>query len=268
MENDDLIASQIMSNRIMVGIPMTGLLRSEWVLSRYGQVVPCNWSQVDCIQWITTDAPLKFLVADARNIIATNFVEKDFEWLFFVDHDVILPPTTLLHFNKRMLKGDVPIFSGLYFCKGVPAEPLVFRGRGNSYYTKWKIGDEVWCDAVPCGCTFFHNSIMKVLYEESEIYEPKPGIKARKIFETPRKTWYDPETGSWFNTSGTEDLALCTRIMKDNIFKKAGWPKYQKMKYPFLIDTKIFCKHIDFNGRQYPSQGEEFEFIDKKRKKL
>ena len=260
----DLQSSMTASKRILVGIPMTGLLRAEWVLARYGQIIPCNWAQMDCIQWINTDAPLKFLVADARNIIATKFVEEEFSWLLFIDHDVILPPTTLLRWNKRMLKGDVPVWSGLYFCKGVPAEPLVFRGRGNSYYTKWKIGDLVWCDAVPMGNTVIHKSIMKVMYDESEEYEVKPGVKARRIFETPRKTWYDPETLSWYNAGGTEDLHFCSRCMQNNIFKKAGWPKYQKKKYPFLVDTAVFSRHIDFSGIQYPSKGEELEFVREK----
>jgi len=105
-----------------------------------------------------------------------------------------------------------------------------------------------------------HKSIMKVLFDESEVYEPKVGIKVKKIFETPSKAWFDPEQNSWHKASGTEDLTLCTRIMKDNILKKAGWPKLQRKKYPFLIDTSIFCRHIDWNGMQYPIDGEEKEF--------
>lgn len=254
-------------NRIMIGIPMTGLLRAEWVLARYGQVIPCNWSQVDCFSYLDQCSPLNFLVADARNIIATKAVEEDFKWLFFIDHDTILPPTTILTWNDRMEKEDVPVWSGLYFTRSVPSEPLVYRGRGNSYYRGWNLGDKVWVDGLPMGCTVISVSILKALYDESETYEIK-GLQVKKIFETPAKTWYDPETHSWFNTTGTEDLTFCTRVMKDNIFKKAGWPKYQKKKYPFLIDTKIFCRHIDFNGIQYPSQGEEVKFTKEWKKRV
>lgn len=250
------------SHRMLVGIPMTGLLRAEWVLARYGQVIPCNWSQTDCIQWLDQFSPIGFLVADARNVIATECVEGDFEWLFFIDHDTILPPTTILKWNERMLKGDIPVWSGLYFSKSVPSEPLVYRGRGNSYYTGWKLGDEVWVDGIPMGCTMIHGSILKALYDESEEYEVR-GKKIRKIFETPSRTWYDPEKLGWFNAVGTEDLEWCTRIMQNDIFTKAGWPEYQEKEFPFLIDTGIFCKHIDFNGVQYPSRGEEQEFAKK-----
>ena len=247
-------------NRIMVGIPMTGLLRAEWVIARYGQVIPCNWSQVDAFHWIDQYSPIGFLVADARNVIATQCVEKEFEWLFFIDHDTVLPPTTILQWNARMLKKDVPVFSGLYFTRSVPSEPLVYRGRGNSYYKDWKLGDEVWVDGIPMGCTMIHCSILKAMYEESETYDVM-GMKVKAIFETPARTWFDPEKHLWFNSVGTEDLAWCSRVKNDNIFEKAGWPEYQEKEFPFLIDTKVFCRHIDNNGRQFPANGEEQEFI-------
>jgi len=259
MENLDTL--QAVCKRILVGIPMTGLLRAEWVLARYGQTIPCNWSQVDAIQWISTEAPMRELVADARNMIAARFVEKDFEWLFFIDHDVIIPSDTILKWNVRMRKADIPMWSGLYFSKSAPAEPLLYRGRGNSFYDKWKMGDEVWVDGIPMGCTMIHKSIMKVLWDESEEYQPQAGCKIRKVFETPSKAWYDPETSTFNKAQGTEDLTLCTRIMEKGLLKKAGWPKFQRKKYPFMVDTSVFCRHISFSGTQYPAFGEEKEFI-------
>ena len=261
MINKMLINTGSFQTRILVGIPMTGIVRSEWVMARYGQAIPCNWSQVDMIQWIDQYSPLQFLVADARNIIASECVESDFLWLLFIDHDVILPAGTLLKLNQRMLKAEIPMWSGLYFCKSVPSEPLVYRGRGNSYYTDWKLGDEVWVDGIPMGCTLIHSSILKVLYGESEEYDVGGGKIVRKIFETPSKTFHDPESGGWFNSGGTEDLTLCSRIINDKIMGKAGWDKYEDMDFPFMIDTNIFCKHIDFDGRQYPSMGEERQFL-------
>jgi hypothetical protein len=248
-------------NRIMVGIPMTGLLRSEWVLARYGQVIPCNWSQVDCLSWIDQYSPLNFSVADARNIIATSAVEEGFEWLFFIDHDTILPPMALLKINEYMLKADTPVVSGLYFTKSVPSEPLIYRGRGNSYFADWHLGEKVWVDGIPMGCTLIHSSILKALYEESEAYQVVAGKTVRRIFETPSRTWFDPETRSWFNSCGTEDLEWCTRVMTNKIFEKAGWKDFEGKEYPFLMDTSIFCRHIDWDGTQYPAHREEAEFL-------
>jgi len=51
--------------------------------------------------------------------------------------------------------------------------------------------------------------------------------------------------------------------MKDDIFIKAGWPKYAKMKYPFLVDTKIFINHVDHAGRMYPLGGVPLKYAPK-----
>jgi hypothetical protein len=34
--------------------------------------------------------------------------------------------------------------------------------------------------------------------------------------------------------------------------EKIEQPKIAKKKYPFLIDTNIYCKHIEKDGRQFP----------------
>jgi len=254
------------TKRVFVGIPLTGVVRAEWMLARFGQVIPCNWSANDHIQWIDQYSPLRFMVADARNLIVEEFVKKGYEWLIFIDHDVVLPHLFLVGVNNYIIKGEPPMFSGLYFTKSVPAEPLIYRGRGNGHFADWKLGDKVWCDGIPMGCTVIHKSILRVLYEESEEYV-LAGRKVRKVFETPQRVFYDPETHSFNTQTGTEDLELCSRIMRDNVLEKAGWTKYAKRKYPFLIDTKLFCWHIDWNGNKYPLHGEQHQFVRKTKRK-
>lgn len=245
--------------RIMFGIPMTGLVRAEWVMARYSQVIPCNWSQVEAVRWLDQNSPLDFTVADARNIIACDAVEQGFKWLFFIDHDVLLPPATFIKLNELMIHKQYPVWSGLYFTKSIPSEPLVYRGRGTGYYADWKMGDTVWVDGIPMGCTLIDVSLLKVMYDESPSYE-LAGRQVREIFETPRKIWFDPEQRSWFTASGTEDLNWCTRVMKEDVFRKAGWPEYSDKEFPFPIDTSFFCKHIDMDGNQFPARGEEQQF--------
>ena len=154
-----------------------------------------------------------------------------------------------------MQKGDIPVVSGLYYCKGSHPEPLVFRGRGNGCYMKWKPGDKVWADGVPTGSLLIHGSILKTLYNESPEYiVPGTTTSTRRVFEIPHKTWWDGK-GNFNTLVGTTDLAWCTRIMENDIFKKAGWPEFQRKKYPFLVDTGIFVKHIDREtGEQYPKE--------------
>lgn len=245
--------------RVMVGIPMTGLLRAEWVFARYSQVIPCNWSQVDALHWMDQYSPLDFSVADARNIIACSAVEQEFEWLFFLDHDVIIPPTTFIKLNDLMREKKYPVWCGLYFTKSVPSEPLIYRGTGTGYYDQWKMGDVVEVDGIPMGCTLINVKVMKVLYENSPSY--MVGSKqVREIYKTPSKVWFSPEERSWFALTGTEDLYWCRRVINEGVFAKAGWPELADKQYPFVIDTGTFCRHIDFNGMQFPARGEEGRF--------
>jgi hypothetical protein len=251
------------ARRVLFGIPMTGLLRSEWFWGMTGMATPTNWAQSHFAWPMSAHYPLNFSVADARNIIVDKFVLDKHEWLFFIDHDVIPPPDMLLKWNNRILDGKLPLWGGLYFTKSFPAEPLVYRGRGTTYYDKWKLGDKVWCDGMGLGCHVIHHSILKILWEESEEYEiwGNPGMKARRVFESPSFIGFDEKTGKPAGVCrGTEDLPFYERIMKDKVLKRAGFPELQRRKYPFLCDTSVFCRHVDWNGIQYPAHGEEQKY--------
>lgn len=251
-----------MTKRLMISVPLTGLIRAEWALARYGQAIPCNWSQVEMISWMDMFSPLGFLVADARNMAVENFIKGGWEWLFFIDHDVVMPVNTFSKFNEYMLKGDVPIIGGLYFTKSVPSEPLLYRGIGTSHFRDWKMGDKVWVDGMGLGCNILHRSIVEQVWKESPEYQIGTAT-CRKVFDTPSNQSFDAEKGVWLTTGGTEDLTFYQRLKKDNIFKKAGWPKYQKMEWPLLCDTSLFCRHITPDGTQFPIAGEEQAFIRK-----
>lgn len=237
--------------RLLIGTPCTGLVRMEWVMARYGQVIPTNWSATDCIQWISTYAPMQYLVPDAQNIIVKTAIERGAEWLLLIESDNCPPPDAFIRLNDYMRSKKFPVVSGLYFTKSEPPEPMTYRGRGNSFYQNWKMGDKVMCDGVPTGFLLIHMSILRAMYEESEEYELNGQI-VRRVFNTPEKVWTDPESGGTYALTGTSDLVWCERVMRGNYFVKAGWPKFQKMEFPFLVDTNIFVKHISPDGRQYP----------------
>src|SRR3990172_778608 len=242
----------LLSNRILIGVPMTGVISSEWAISRYGQVIPCNWSNSEIIHWMNQCTPLGYGVAEARNVIVDQCVRGNFDWLFFIDHDVILPPDCFIKINNYMLKADIPVVSGLYFAKSHPPEPLVYRGRGNGHFADWKIGQKVWVDGIPMGCTLIHSSILKLMYNDAPPCTVGGNRKVRQVFDSPAGIYSDPEKGSLHGYSGTEDLAWCNRVIGGKYLKKAGWPEIGKKKYPFLIDTSIFCKHITMDGQVYP----------------
>ena len=251
--------------RIMVAVPYTGLIRVEWSVGKNSQVVPVNWAQIDYMSLLDPYSPLGFQVADARNLAVDRFLKGEHDWLWFIDHDVVLPQGTTLRMNQYMIDAKVPIVSGLYFTKGKPSEPLIFRGRGNGYYADWQMGDKVWVDGVPMGCTLIHRSILKAVSDKVDSYKLK-GRQIKEVFKTPSRIFEDPETGAFENATGTEDLEFCSYVLDNDILKETGWKDLVGKKNPFIIDTGIYCQHIDFHGTTFPSDGEELKFIPEDKK--
>ena len=258
MSKTVLIKSGVHANprkRILISTPTLGVIRYEWAAVRFGQVIPCNWSSTTTATGIGNVVPMHYLVADAQNLSVQYALTNNFEWLLFWEDDVIPPIDTFLRLNEYMKKGTVPIVSGLYFTKGEYSEPILYMGRGTSCFCKFKMGEKVWVDGVPTGMLLIHTSILKVMWQESEEYTTLGHLKTRQVFDSPADVFYDPQTHDPRTAAGTSDLQFCTRVMKEKILVKAGWPKIAKKKHPFLCDTRIFCKHIDLNtGKQYPTQ--------------
>lgn len=239
------------TKRLLIFTPTTGVVRMEWVQARYSQIIPTNWSFAEMQQFLSPHVPIGYQLADAQNLMAKKVVEDDYEWVLYIEHDNILPPDGFLRMNEYMVEGDIPVVSGLYFLKSTYTEPLLYRGRGTSHFTQWQLGDRVWVDGIPFGFRLEHASLIKAAWEESEEYQVA-GQTTRRVFSQPSAKWFDQEKGGVVAKGGTTDLAWCSRIMDDNLFEKAGWPEFQKMKYPFLVDTRMFVKHIDYNGVQWP----------------
>jgi hypothetical protein len=238
--------------KLLIATPTLGVVRVEWAAARWGQVIPCNWSNGYMQVGLNTMIPKGYLVAEAQNLAVQELVDKNYEWLFLHEDDVMLPPDAFIKINEYMRKADVPVVSGLYYTKSRPSEPLVYRGRGNSYFGKWKQGDKVWVDGVPTGCLLIHGSILRLMHKESEEYLAI-NRRVRRVFETPRKVWFDPEECRYGAAIGTSDLYWCDRVVKEKVLERAGWKKIAKEKYQFLVDTSLMCRHIDLtSGSQYP----------------
>jgi hypothetical protein len=238
-------------HKLMLGVATLGWVRFEWAHARYSQIVPINWQATGYdvnYDW------QNFSIDDAYNCMAKQLLDLKAEWLLIVEDDVILPPDCFLRMNKYIKEENVPIVSGLYFSKGNPSEPLMFRGRGNGCLYDWRRGDLVWCDGLPMGCLLVHSSIIKAAWDRAPEYVTPNHITTRKIFETPRAVDFTDD-GFFVVRSGTQDLYFFDRLLDNDrmLIREAGWDEIADKEYPFLCDTNIFCKHIDRgSGRQYP----------------
>jgi len=241
------------SKRLLVATPTTGLVRMEWVASRYNQNVPTNWSKTDMVEYLSSYVPLRYTVHDAQNLIVQACLSAGYDWLLLIEHDTMPPPDMLQRFTDYMDKGDIPVVSGLYFTRSVPPEPMVYRGRGNHYFQNWKLRDKIWVDGVPTGMLLLNAKLLQAVWDDSPEYRvPHSNRSTRRVFDTVSQTWFNEERGANEMLSATSDLNFCTRVIQGDYLTKAGFPKIAKMKYPFLIDTNIFCKHINPDGTQFP----------------
>lgn len=240
------------SNRLLVATPTTGIIRMEWAAARYGMAIPSNFSKIDMQQYMSSFIPLRYTISDAQNMIANEAVTKNFEWLLIIEDDTIPPPDALIRFNEYIASREYPVVSGLYFTRSDPPDPMVYRGRGNSFYKDWKIGDKVMVDGVPTGMLLISVDLLRAVWSEAPEYSCG-GYMIRRVFDTPVKTWFNEESGAQETLTGTSDLDFCTKVIADGYLAKAGWPELAKEKYPYLIDTNIYCKHQDrSSGTQFP----------------
>jgi len=237
---------QRFKTRTLIATPTEGLIRHEWARARYGQIIPMNWES-------SYYEIVGFPIDDAYNFIVKRALEIDVEWLIVIEDDVLIPHDTIVKFEQYQRRGDIPIVSGLYYLKANPTIPLVFRGRGNGAYTDFKIGKKVWCDGFGMGCLLINMKILKWFWNHSEEYAIPDGSKTRRIFESPRRSFFDPQSGQYGAMCGTQDLYFYDKVKDFGVYKECGWPAIQRKKYPLLCDTSIFCHHIDrMTGKQYP----------------
>jgi hypothetical protein len=195
-------------------------------------------------------------VHDAENLIVKHAIDYGYEWLLRLDDDLIIPPDTFARLNDYMAEKTVPIVSGLYFTRHAQSSPLMFRGIGNGYFADWTFGDKVWVDLVPCGLLLIHCSILRHLWNNSEPYvcgSKENGFQVtRRVFHHPYDVSFDPQMGCTRYSNTSSDLQFCQRVKQEKAFEVCGWPEIQKQEYPILVDTNLFCRHIDMNGVQFP----------------
>lgn len=230
---------------VLIGIPTTGIVRYEWHSAMQSLVIPTNWACSSTSQFIRST--MGYTVAEGRNKIVQQFLSTSYEWLFFIDHDVLLPPNTFIWVDQYLRNPPSPVIGGLYYIKSYPTSPLIYRGRGTGAYRKFKLGDKVWCDGLGMGCTLLHRSILELVAAKAPKDQGVP-----RVFNTPKEVFYDPESSMWSRKVGTEDLDFLDRVREGKLLGKTKWKSLVSKKYPYLVDTGLFCWHMDIHGQRFP----------------
>ena len=153
----------------------------------------------------------------ARNVGVEQMLAGDYEWLFFLDSDVVPPSDAIL----RLRNHRQPIISGVYHRRSPPVGEPVMMKHGR-WYGEYPANSIIDVEYVGAGCLLLHRSVFD---GPNKLPMHRPG-KPWFDWRVDMKGWMHPELCT------SEDYSFC-RMARD-------------CGYRILVDTSIQCKHIGY----------------------
>lgn len=149
----------------------------------------------------------------ARNVGCQKLLEFGWEWLFFLDDDVIAPSDAI----EKLVSRNAPIISGLYYRRSPPIAPVMLRENKNerTWISEFKVPDLMPVDYVGAGCLLIHRDVLKNL--------PPLSSKCH---------WFE-----W--RVDRADLPVTERMSEDFAFCKHA----RNHGYKIIMDTSVQCRH-------------------------
>jgi len=175
---------------------------------------------------VVMEQPYGFSVADGRNFAVKKALENGFDYIFFVDDDVVLPSDALCKLMEHIKQG-YDMAGGFYYRKYYPLESCsMVEKNGRPIRVNFKIGDLIENPIVMCsGCTLIKTDIF------SKISFP----------------WYK-----------TIEIAGKIQITEDTYFGQQ-FSCVDGLKS--ILDTSIQCMHVDkeknifYGYKEYVNKG-------------
>lgn len=159
----------------------------------------------------------------ARNSACNHCLSGPYEWLFFLDSDVI-PPNDAVY---RLMRHRLPIVSGIY-CRRSPPAGVPVMIRGGQWVTEYPPNSIIDVDVVGAGCLLIHRSVLENLPPADE----KRG-----------KRWFDWRVD--MRGIGVYPEAEC--MSEDFVFCLHA----RKHGYKINVDTSIMCRHVGLAQSTY-----------------
>lgn len=108
------------------------------------------------------------LVYDSRNKLAEYAVKGEFDYIMWLDSDMVFPPNTLEHMmNVLDEHPEIDILSSLYFRRGAPFSPVAFdelsvNDRGECHFVDMKEIPTELREIAGCGfgCVLMHTDCL------------------------------------------------------------------------------------------------------------
>lgn len=214
MHSWEIVAAKAESTLIGILAPPGGT-SVDWALSFSNMEKPPIWDvmRLSGLPW-----------GEARTQAAYQMLNGGYQWLFFLDCDVLAPKNTI----PRLMTHRLPIVSGLYFQRfptwmGTSGDylPVMFNevagadGKvAKQPITEFTPGSLVEAAYVPAGCLLIHRSVFEKFIAS--------GIK--RIFE-----WTLHQAAEPPGTGRSEDFEFSARA--------------RALGYQCMVDTSIVCTH-------------------------
>lgn len=163
-------------------------------------------------------------------------LEGGYEYIFFLDDDVLLHPESII----RLMSHKLPIVSGVYCRRAPPIVPVMMRNfaGGRHWVTQFFAPSLIEVDVVGAGCLLIHRSVLERLPPISHKY---------RWFE-----WRVDQTKCYLQTSSGEksqggivnthtmiELPPEERVSEDFAFCLHA----KRHRYQIIVDTGCQCRH-------------------------
>lgn len=190
-------------NRVLCAILHTDITTIAWAFGLRGLILPGQLMGL-------TGMPFDH----ARNMAAMQTLDNGYEWLFFLDSDVVPPRDTIL----KLMAHNLPIVSGVY-CRRSPPAGIPVMIRKGVWVTQYPANTLIEVDLVGAGCLLIHHSVLRKLPAQQHGHH-----------------WFDWRVDLQSilprDDCVSEDFAFCQHARKHG--------------YKIMVDTSIQCKHVGF----------------------
>lgn len=161
MEKDKIAASYLNRDVRKILIASPHRYKDEKAVTNFHKLQPPAAFEV------ILEEPYGYSVPDARNLVVKKAIEEGFEYIFFVDDDLIIPSNALV----QLLHHDADIVGGFYYRKYFPLESCgMFENKDG--IPKALRGDFGFIGSIihntlvlPSGCTLIKTEAFKRLEE-------------------------------------------------------------------------------------------------------
>jgi hypothetical protein len=207
--------------RIAIGLPVRKASPVEFWISMMQLLPPLNVKLAYIIQK-GADSKDGKLPAEARNAILAKAAEDGYQYVFFLDDDVIFPDMALYRLWVAMQKHpEAACITGIYPTKADPCEPLLYAGPEGGAFWDWPLGGLVPVHSAGAGCM-----LVNLAYVEK--------------LEPP---WFNDVVVDHANDDNRRQTWGHDRFFHNRLRDEAGGVIY--------ADTGVLCAHWDIENQRY-----------------